>query len=75
MCAVIFRAEVNKIDEVYSAMALQMRQRAIEEYGCIKFTAVTEGSNEIAISYWQTLEDGYYTIETGFKTSSSTELR
>jgi len=33
-----------------------MRELALNEYGCLEFTAVTEGANEIAISYWDSLE-------------------
>ena len=56
MYAVIFKAEINKIDSSYSAMAKRMRELAINEYGCIEFNSVTEGDNEIAISYWNTKE-------------------
>jgi heme-degrading monooxygenase HmoA len=56
MYAVIFKAEINEIDNAYSEMAAQMRDLAQNKYGCIEFTAVTEGANEIAISYWHTLE-------------------
>jgi len=37
-------------------MANRMRQLAINEYGCIKFSSVTDGNNEIAISYWESKE-------------------
>ena len=33
-----------------------MRARAMEQYGCVDFVSVTEGDDEIAISYWRTLE-------------------
>ena len=56
MYAVIFRAKINKIDEAYSEVAKQMRELAIVKYGCIEFTSVTEGENEIAISYWENLD-------------------
>ncbi len=56
MYAVIFKAKTNKLDESYFKMAKRMRELAICEYGCQEFTAVTEGSNEIAISYWESLE-------------------
>ncbi len=52
MYAVIFRAEINQLDESYSEMAAQMRALAMDEYGCTEFTSVTEGSQEISISYW-----------------------
>ncbi len=56
MYAVIFRAEINEIDESYSKMASRARDLAINKYGCVDFTAVTEGKQEIAISYWTTKE-------------------
>jgi len=56
MYAVIFRAEINKLDSRYSDMASQMRELAISKYGCKEFTSVTEGTQEIAISYWQDQE-------------------
>ena len=56
MYAVIFRAEINELDEAYADMAARMRDLAINEYGCVEFTAVTEGKREIAISYWDDQE-------------------
>lgn len=56
MYAVIFRAEMARVDEEYSQMAARLRELAIQEYGCLEFTAVTEGSSEIAISYWSSKE-------------------
>ena len=56
MYAVIFRAKIHKMDDAYSEMAVKMRDLAKQKYGCIEFTSVTEGTNEIAISYWQSLE-------------------
>ncbi len=56
MYAVIFRAEINKLDPRYSEMASKMRDLAIRKYGCKEFTSVTEGTQEIAISYWQDRE-------------------
>ena len=56
MYAVIFKAEINKIDEAYSEMANRMRELAINEYGCTEFTSCMEGNSEIAISYWPSKE-------------------
>ena len=56
MYAVIFKAKTKKLDDDYFKMAKRMRELAIDEYGCIDFTAVTEGSDEIAISYWESME-------------------
>ncbi len=56
MYAVIFTAKINEVDNAYYEMAVQLRDLAINKYGCIEFTAITEGNNEIAISYWQNEE-------------------
>ena len=56
MYAVIFRAQINKLDSRYFEMASKMRDLAINQYGCKEFTSVTEGTQEIAISYWQDKE-------------------
>lgn len=56
MYAVIFKAEMNEIDESYFEMANRMRELAINDYGCSEFTSCTEGNSEIAISYWQSQE-------------------
>ncbi len=56
MYAVIFRAEIKQLDQEYSDTAAKLRDRAIVEYGCLDFVASTEGHQEIAISYWETLE-------------------
>lgn len=54
--AVIFRAEVADFDAEYTAVAARMRDMAIRDYGCRDFTSCTEGSQEIAISYWDNEE-------------------
>ena len=56
MYAVIFRAEINELNEQYTAMAERLRERAIEQYGCIEFISFTEGDIEIAVSYWPSLD-------------------
>lgn len=56
MYAVIFHAEVAQLDDEYFAMAKHMRERAMADYGCLDFVTSTEGSREIAISYWPSLE-------------------
>ncbi|MCW8860017.1 MAG: antibiotic biosynthesis monooxygenase [Deltaproteobacteria bacterium] len=52
MYAVIFKAEINVLDDAYIKMATRMRDLAINKYGCIEFTAVSEENQEVAISYW-----------------------
>lgn len=54
MYAVIFRATVAELDDEYSRMAERLKELAFEEYGCRDFVSVTEGNEEIAISYWDT---------------------
>jgi heme-degrading monooxygenase HmoA len=56
MYVVIFRAEINQLDAEYSATADRMRQLALSEFGCLEFHALTEGSEEIALSYWPDLD-------------------
>ena len=56
MYAVIFRAEINKLNDAYFEMASSLRELAKNKYGCVDFTSVTEGDKEIAISYWENLE-------------------
>ena len=56
MYAVIFRAEIYKLDKSYFEMAQRMKELAINKYGCTQFISVTENTHEIAISYWQDQE-------------------
>ena len=56
MYAVIFKAVINELDEAYVKTASRMRELAMTQYGCTDFVSVTEGAEEISISYWQTLE-------------------
>jgi heme-degrading monooxygenase HmoA len=53
MYAVIFKAQVAELDDEYRQVAKRMRQLASEKYGCTGFISVTEGNEEIAISYWE----------------------
>lgn len=56
MYAVVFTAELKQLDENYLRTASLLRQLALEKYGCREFTAVTEGSKEIAVSLWDSEE-------------------
>lgn len=58
MYAVIFKAKTKtkELDNTYFQMANRMRELAINDYGCVEFIAITEGSNKIAISYWESME-------------------
>lgn len=53
---VVFRATVAAFDDEYSSMAAGLRERALKDFGCLAFHALTEGNQEIALSYWPSLE-------------------
>jgi heme-degrading monooxygenase HmoA len=57
MFAVIFKAKVGNQDNQYADMVSVMRDIAFEKYNCKDFVAVTEGEQEIAISYWESEND------------------
>lgn len=57
MYVVIFRATVRKLDAEYSAVAKRMRELAVDQFGCIEFHSVTEGVNEVSLSYWPSEEN------------------
>lgn len=57
MYVVIFRAKIKMLDEVYSQTAALMRKLAFERYNCQGFHACSEGEDEIALSYWNSLDD------------------
>jgi len=52
MFVVIFRAKARQLDAEYTAMAAHLRELALKEFGCLDFCAVTEGDQEVALSYW-----------------------
>jgi heme-degrading monooxygenase HmoA len=56
MYVVIFRARVRALDAEYSRVASRMRELALRESGCLEFHAVTEGPEEVALSYWPSEE-------------------
>lgn len=53
----IFKAKLGVPDAQYSEMVALMRDLAFNRYDCQDFIAVTEGEQEIAISYWNNEED------------------
>lgn len=57
MFAVIFKAKVGDQDAQYIEMVGILRDLAFERYNCQDFIAVTEGEQEIAISYWNNEQD------------------
>jgi heme-degrading monooxygenase HmoA len=52
MFVVIFRARVRQLDAGYASTAARMRELALAEFGCTAFHALTEGGEEVALSYW-----------------------
>ena len=54
MLAVIFRATVAELDDEYRQTAQRLKTLAFEKYGCREFVSVTEGDEEIAVSWWDT---------------------
>ncbi|WP_180092958.1 MULTISPECIES: antibiotic biosynthesis monooxygenase [unclassified Acinetobacter] len=54
---VIFKARICTLDEPYFSTAQQLRDKALTHFNCQHFEALTEGEHEIALSYWNTLED------------------
>ena len=57
MYVCIFRAQIKELDDEYREMAERMRSLAMNAYGCTRFSATTEGNTEIALSYWDSLDD------------------
>ena len=53
---VVFRATIAELDDTYGVMAGRLRERALAEFGCLAFHALTEGNQEVALSYWPSLE-------------------
>jgi heme-degrading monooxygenase HmoA len=53
MYAVIFRAKLAHGDDEYFQTAKHLRELALGKYGCLEFVTMTEGDEEIAISYWE----------------------
>jgi heme-degrading monooxygenase HmoA len=52
MYVVIFRARVAAPDPEYAQAANTLRQLALERFGCLEFCALSDGAEEIALSYW-----------------------
>ena len=57
MYIVIFRATIAHLDANYSQMAQNLRAKAMRDYRCQKFESFCENNQEIALSYWLSLED------------------
>ena len=57
MYAVIFKATIDTYDKEYDETSKTLRQLAFDKYKCKDFCAVSEGNEEITISYWDSLDD------------------
>lgn len=57
MYVVIFKANVKSLDAKYFETAELLRKIALEQFNCIAFEAISEGSREIALSYWHGEDD------------------
>lgn len=51
MYIVIFKATIRQLDSTYTEMAQKLRDKAIDQYHCVKFEACCENDFEIALSY------------------------
>lgn len=56
MIAVIFKATIAEFDDEYFRTAERLKDLAFKKYGCQDFVSLTEGNEEIAISYWQSMQ-------------------
>ena len=56
MYVVIFRARIRALDDEYARVAARMRELALGEFGCMAFHAVTDGRDEVALSWWPSEE-------------------
>ncbi|MFW2094891.1 MULTISPECIES: antibiotic biosynthesis monooxygenase [unclassified Acinetobacter] len=54
---VIFKAQINTLDQRYFQTAQLLREKALSQFNCQKFESLCENDFEVALSYWNTLED------------------
>jgi heme-degrading monooxygenase HmoA len=52
MYVVIFRARVRSLDAEYLETVRRLREIAMNQFGCIAFHSLSEGQDEITLSYW-----------------------
>jgi heme-degrading monooxygenase HmoA len=57
MFVVIFRIVTKDIDDEYNKTANELMNIAFSEFNCIEVKSITEGKEEITLSYWHSLED------------------
>jgi heme-degrading monooxygenase HmoA len=56
MLVVIFKATIADFDDEYACTVVRLKELAFNKYGCQNFVSVTQGDQEIAISYWQSMQ-------------------
>ena len=54
---VIFKAQIKELDQRYFEIVQQIRNKALSQFHCQHFQALTEGSQEVALSYCNSLHD------------------
>lgn len=57
MIVVIFRARLNQLNEEYFQTAARLCELALGKYGCVEFISLSEGDEEVSISYWNSEKD------------------
>jgi heme-degrading monooxygenase HmoA len=53
MYVVIFRAKVATLDANYEKAVARLRELAFTSFGCVDFMSMSEGDNEMTLSYWR----------------------
>ncbi|MCB9668036.1 MAG: antibiotic biosynthesis monooxygenase [Alphaproteobacteria bacterium] len=53
----IFRATLRDADPRYPGTAARLRDLALGGFGCLELVTMQEGDQEVALSYWRSLED------------------
>lgn len=54
---VIFKAKVKQLYPKYFQTAQHLRDKALSQFNCKQFESIAENGFEIALSYWDSLED------------------
>ncbi len=54
---VIFKAKVKQLDPEYFQTAQFLREKALNQFNCKQFESIAENGFEIALSYWDSLDD------------------
>jgi len=49
---VIFRARIRHADDEYTRVAARLRELALNEFDCLGFQSMSDGPNELTLSYW-----------------------